>query len=154
MHRLGIKWPNDVYIGNRKIAGILIESPGGPPPAKNGLIIGIGINVNNSWRDATHDAAPHATALCDVTGQPHDLQVVLTNVLNAIAARVAQLRARHPELIQAWHKLDLLAGHDVIVEADGRRSEGKCVEIADDGALIVQTAFQVQRYYCGSVRLT
>lgn len=148
-----IKWPNDVMLDGRKVAGILIESPGGSAPAKNRVIIGVGINVNNSWREAKLGDAPNATALCDITARPHGLQLVLIRVLRAIAVRALQLRSHKPELARAWQKLDLLAGQDVVVETDCRRVEGKCVEIAEDGALIVQTALRQQQIYSGSVRL-
>lgn len=151
--RVAVKWPNDVMLDGRKIAGILIESPGGAAPAKNRLIVGIGININNSLGGAPSHVAQNGIALCDVTGRTHDLQSVLTKVLNAIVVRAAQLRAHHPTLMQAWQRLNQLAEQNVIIETDGRRIEGKCGEIAADGALVVQTASQQQRFYSGSVRL-
>jgi len=151
--RLGIKWPNDVLIDGGKVCGILIESPGGAAPAKDRLIVGIGINVNNSWRSAPKEAGPDGTALCDVTGRSHDLQEVLTDTLRAMAARIDQLRNRDPKLIQASQERNLLAGQSIIVEADGRRIEGECVDIADDGALVVDSIFGRQRLYSGTVRM-
>jgi BirA family biotin operon repressor/biotin-[acetyl-CoA-carboxylase] ligase len=150
--RLGIKWPNDVLIHNRKIAGILLESPAGIAPAKNRLVIGIGINVNNSWRAAPPDAGS-GSALCDATGCRHNLQIVLATVIGALTNRINQLRARDPMLIQAWQHLDLIAGQNIVLETDGRRIEGKCVEVAGDGALVIDTAVGRQSYYSGSIRM-
>ncbi|MCI0333904.1 MAG: biotin--[acetyl-CoA-carboxylase] ligase [Planctomycetes bacterium] len=150
---VGIKWPNDVYINNRKIAGILLESPGGPVPTKNRLIIGIGINVNNSWQNAPPEIAPNGIALCDVTGRRHDLQSMLAAVIVAMANRVNQLRSQDPALNQAWQQFNLLAGQNVIVEADNRRIEGKCHEIAHDGALVVDGLDNLHRFHSGSVRV-
>ncbi len=83
--QLQIKWPNDVLLSDRKICGILIESPAGAAPAKNRLIVGIGINVNNSWHEAPHDAGLNGTALSDLTGKKHDLHAVMVRVLNALS---------------------------------------------------------------------
>jgi BirA family biotin operon repressor/biotin-[acetyl-CoA-carboxylase] ligase len=105
----GIKWPNDVLLDGRKICGILIESPGGAAPAKNRLIIGIGININNSWRLASSDVDVTGTALCDLTGRQHDLQTMLAHILDATATRLAQFRRSDPELTRAWQELDLRA---------------------------------------------
>jgi len=151
--RLGIKWPNDVFVDGRKICGILIESPGGSAPAKDRLIIGIGINVNNSWRGAPQEAGPSGTAICDVTGRPHDLPAVLARVLIAIESRIAQLRTHGTQLKYDWQRLNLLVGQTVLVESNGRRMEGECLEIAQDGALVVDSVFGQQRFYSGTVRL-
>jgi BirA family biotin operon repressor/biotin-[acetyl-CoA-carboxylase] ligase len=150
--RVGIKWPNDVLARGRKVCGILIESPGGAAPAKDRLVIGIGINVNNSWQRAPQDAGDDGVALTDLTGNEHDVTAVLKSVLAAIAVRIHQLRSGDPELTHSWQRLDLLAGMNVFVESAGRRIEGECREIADDGAILIATHFGQQRLYSGSVR--
>jgi BirA family biotin operon repressor/biotin-[acetyl-CoA-carboxylase] ligase len=150
--RLGIKWPNDVMIGGGKVAGILVESPGGRPPAKDRLIIGIGVNVNNSWRLAPPEAGQQGVALCDVVGQPCGLQPLLARALCTLSDRIRQLQIRDPALIRAWQQRDLLAGQTVTLSADGRCISGECIEIADDGALVIDTQFGRQRFFSGSVR--
>jgi BirA family biotin operon repressor/biotin-[acetyl-CoA-carboxylase] ligase len=149
-----IKWPNDVLLSRRKVCGILIESPGGAAPAKRRLVIGIGINVNNSWLDAPQNIASSGAALCDYTGMKHDLDSVMVRVLNAMAGRMDQLRRHDTELIHAWQRQNYLAGRRVIVQADHRNIEGICDEIAEDGALVLNTLAGRQRLYSGSVRLT
>lgn len=59
--------PNDVYVQDKKIAGILIESPN--PQL---LIIGVGINVNNSTRDAPESLKDHLTTIRDLLGEEVD----------------------------------------------------------------------------------
>jgi BirA family biotin operon repressor/biotin-[acetyl-CoA-carboxylase] ligase len=151
--RIGIKWPNDVLIDGRKVSGILIESPGGAAPAKDRLIIGIGVNVNNSWASAPASVGTGGTSLCDATHRQHDLPSLLVDLLQALAGRIRQLRVRDAELFCAWQELDLLAGKAVVVEIDERRIAGECVEIAVDGALVVDSPLGRQRIYSGSVRI-
>lgn len=148
---LGLRWPNDVLIDGRKVCGILIESPGGAPPAKDRLIVGIGINVNNSWQAAPPDAGPEGTALCDVTGRRHDVQTILFGVLRALAERLKQLADGDEQLPQAWQQLDLLRGRTVRIDTNGHHTEGTCVEIATDGALVLEAADGHQRIYSGIV---
>src|SRR5262245_44814835 len=73
-----VKWPNGVYAEGRKISGILIESPA---PSRGRLVIGIGVNVNNSLNQAPQDFRSLATALCDLDGQQRDLTSVLIGIL-------------------------------------------------------------------------
>ncbi len=111
--RLGIKWPNDVMLDGRKVSGILIESPGGSAPAKDRLIIGIGINVNNSWQLAPLELSTHATALNDVTGVQHNVQSLAIAVLNAFSHRLCQLASKDPDLPITWQQLSLRTGATV-----------------------------------------
>jgi BirA family transcriptional regulator, biotin operon repressor / biotin---[acetyl-CoA-carboxylase] ligase len=148
-----IKWPNDVLASGRKIAGILLESPGGAAPAKDRLIIGIGANVNNSWGNAPRDMAVHGVALCDLVAGRHDLQALLATLLKSIADCIDQLRRGDERLARSWQRLNWLAGQDVIVENQGQLVAGRCVEIAVDGAIVIDTPYGRQRHVSGSVRL-
>jgi BirA family biotin operon repressor/biotin-[acetyl-CoA-carboxylase] ligase len=150
---VGIKWPNDVLLDGGKVCGILIESPGGAAPANSRLIIGIGVNVNNSWRNAPHDAGSGGTALCDVTCQQHNLQTVLNRILIALATRIAQLRDHDAQLVKSWQQLDRLSGQRVLVNSNGQCIEGECREISPHGALVVDTVFGQLSLYSGSVRV-
>jgi BirA family biotin operon repressor/biotin-[acetyl-CoA-carboxylase] ligase len=148
-----IKWPNDVLIDGKKIAGILLESPGGPAPAKDRLVIGVGINVNNSWQGAPREAGSNGTALCDVTDNQHDLQTILIGFLQALELRLHQLGRNDPELPRAWQQRSWLADQHVEVDNGGRKIEGLCVGIADDGALLIQTTLTTECIYNGSARV-
>jgi BirA family biotin operon repressor/biotin-[acetyl-CoA-carboxylase] ligase len=152
--RIGIKWPNDVMLDGRKVCGILIESPGGLTPAKDRLVMGIGINVNNSWRSAPREAGINGIALCDATSIQHDRQEVLINTLNAIRDRIAQLAMNAPQLPASWQRLGWLTKQSVEVESKGNWTKGVCVGIDSDGALVVENAFGTQRIHSGSVRVT
>ena len=77
-----IKWPNDIWIGNKKVAGILIENQV-EGQAISSSIIGIGINVNQ--KDFGPDLADKATSLLAVLGQEEDLQRILWECLNQAA---------------------------------------------------------------------
>src|SRR5262249_23143983 len=112
--RLAIKWPNDIILDGAKLAGILIESPGGRVPAKARLIIGVGINVNNSWREpeataaglARHREKPvGAITLCDATSHQHDTKQMLVSILRALETRITQLANNDQQLPAAWQQL-------------------------------------------------
>jgi BirA family biotin operon repressor/biotin-[acetyl-CoA-carboxylase] ligase len=153
--RLAIKWPNDVILDSAKLCGILIESPGGPAPAKDRLIIGVGINVNNAARSLSQRAAnqPNATSLFDSTGRSHNVQQLLCELLRALETRVTQLSKHDAQLPIAWRHRCWLSKQNVSAQVGQRVVEGICAGIADDGALLIQTASSTNRIYGGSVRL-
>lgn len=157
---LSIKWPNDVMLEGKKVCGILIESPGGAAPAKNRLVIGIGINVNNrvdqlaiSPPDGNAIHSKHAVALCEVTNRPHDLQKLLESVLQSLEARISELALQNPNLSMAWQRLDWLAQRRVAAQVDGHWVEGFCPGIDLDGSLLFESISGKHRLYSGSVRV-
>ena len=82
-----VKWPNDVVIDDRKVAGILLESEG----AK--VVCGIGVNVNQD--EATLPMRPGlpAGSIAGLTGRQHDRAPLLGAVLNALERRYDAFRA-------------------------------------------------------------
>ncbi len=152
--RLGIKWPNDVMLDGGKVCGILIESPGGAAPAKDRLVVGIGINVNNSWRSAPQTAGLCGTALCDATSRTHQICTLLTRTLQAIGERIDQLAANDPRLPTAWQRLCWLTEQSIEAESNGNWIDGVCLGIDTDGALLIENVLGTQRIRSGSVRLT
>ncbi|MDR1478286.1 MAG: biotin--[acetyl-CoA-carboxylase] ligase [Planctomycetaceae bacterium] len=70
--------PNDVCVNRKKIAGILIESP-----KPNFVIIGIGININNSAKDVPNDFDREITTVFDLTGNKTDLRKILSEFVKA-----------------------------------------------------------------------
>jgi BirA family biotin operon repressor/biotin-[acetyl-CoA-carboxylase] ligase len=147
-----VKWPNDVLLDGGKVCGILIESPGGASPAKDRLVVGIGINVSNSWRTAPHSFGQSPTALCDVTETRHGLQTVLIRTLQALHARLIQLAGGHSQLPEDWQRLNWLTGQKVAVNASDRFVEGLCRGIDPHGALMIETTAGIHRIHSGSVR--
>jgi BirA family biotin operon repressor/biotin-[acetyl-CoA-carboxylase] ligase len=158
---LAIKWPNDIMFDGAKICGILIESPGGVTPAKDRLVIGIGINVNNTWRNqsTTRDSAqrgpksPSAISLCDTTSHSHNLQHVLCETLSALEVRINQLTIRDPRLPAEWKRRCWLTEQGVEVQSNGKWIDGVCLGIDGDGTLLVENVFGTHRIRSGSVRV-
>jgi BirA family biotin operon repressor/biotin-[acetyl-CoA-carboxylase] ligase len=83
------KWPNDIYIGNRKTAGVLIQNSlsGG---YLQSAVIGIGMNVN---QEVFHSDAPNPTSLALATGRRFDLDQVAAGFFERLENRYLQLKA-------------------------------------------------------------
>ncbi|HEX3599047.1 MAG TPA: biotin--[acetyl-CoA-carboxylase] ligase [Lacipirellulaceae bacterium] len=148
---LGIKWPNDVMLNDRKVCGILIESPAATIRREQ-LIIGIGINVNNSWQREPVDVSANRIALCDASSRCHDLQRTLLRLLTALETRLKEVATQDPCLPRAWQKLCWLRGKRIEVSDAGRTIEGMCVGTAEDGRIVIQSGSKSVRLLSGSVR--
>lgn len=146
----GIRWPNDVCRDTRKICGILPELYAAQPAR---LVLGVGINANNSTADAPDAIRQSATSLLDLTGRHTNLTELLIDVLLRIEYRFGQLLGAAPELPIAWSDRCLLRGKTVCVKFDHVEVEGACMGIATTGALALQTPTGTQRFYGGTIAI-
>jgi BirA family transcriptional regulator, biotin operon repressor / biotin---[acetyl-CoA-carboxylase] ligase len=119
-----IKWPNDVQLGGRKLAGILAEAR----PQEGWAVLGIGLNV----AVRVEDLPPELRATAATLGlEPRDVDAVLGRVLAALERSLALERAA---LLDAWRARDALLGQH-IAWADG---SGVAAGIDGDGRLVVE----------------
>jgi len=155
VHDIRLKWPNDVYFAGRKGCGILNEGIANNP---NRLIIGIGLNVNNSFSTAPLEVQSLGTSLIDLTGVPHcrtDLLVAILNQLSQDLAALATPPDTDPspasQLRDRWRELCLLTGRSVTIKDGSHQHSGTCLGLDDDAALLLLTASGPQRHISGSV---
>jgi BirA family biotin operon repressor/biotin-[acetyl-CoA-carboxylase] ligase len=137
--RARIKWPNDVVIGRRKIAGILAEVRGSAPEIRE-MVVGIGVNVNQVESDLGGALAGKATSVRIETGAPADRAPILASILEGFERRYARLLRDGPgTLLREWESLSaLVPGTPLAVDAPGGRLEGEFAGIDAEGALVVQ----------------
>jgi BirA family biotin operon repressor/biotin-[acetyl-CoA-carboxylase] ligase len=124
----GIKWPNDIWIGGRKLSGILLEGR----PQEGWAVIGIGLNVGTSADDFPEELRDTATSLAIESGTDPGVEPVLEAVLAALDAR---LHDSPKSILAAWRERDVLLGTHIRWNG----GEGMAAGINDDGALVVET---------------
>jgi len=133
----GIKWPNDIWLGNgKKVAGILVEAR---PPA-NWCVAGIGINAT---------AAPDGAA---VLGEP-----VTTLLPRLVAALDRSLHLTHDEVLDAWRARDALSGREIRFGSpdSGGESVGVACGVDGRGRLLVDRGGgAIDALLAGEVHLT
>lgn len=154
--RVGLKWPNDLQIDGRKLAGILIESV----PARPGAlwaVIGIGLNL---VRDARMEAAlgrPLAGVAEALPGfdPAHHPTRILGAVLNRLAAmRAVFLAEGFAPMAARWSARDAFRDEPVRLLHDGTLlAEGLARGVDGDGHLLLETADGLQRIASGEVSL-
>jgi len=143
-----VKWPNDIFVNGRKICGILTENVARRPQR---LVIGIGLNVNNSWRDAPVELQGICTSLVDHSDRQFSRQVILVDLLQRLHQSLTDLALDVFPLTEAWRALCMLEGQTVTVEVGGKRTTGVCHGIDDDGALLLQNEGGVEHCVAGTV---
>ena len=134
-----IKWPNDIVLNKKKVAGILTQMQAGPEGIRH-LVIGIGVNVNtNAFSPELEDKA---TSLLRETGQLYDRNVLTADILNRLEYDLERFyRARNLEFLKAEYEQFLMNKGDP-VRIGGREEEwsGVALGINKTGELLVQRA--------------
>jgi BirA family biotin operon repressor/biotin-[acetyl-CoA-carboxylase] ligase len=139
--RAGVKWPNDVLVDRKKVAGVLAECAVRGDEAEH-VILGIGVNLNVGVADLHAGLGPagrFATSLAAVTGREIDRNAFAASYLNHLDAWVAVFAARGPEpVLAAWRAYDILGGRRVEVRSTDDRFEGRVRGVEPHGALVVE----------------
>jgi BirA family biotin operon repressor/biotin-[acetyl-CoA-carboxylase] ligase len=128
-----IKWPNDIILNGKKVAGILVESkPGGA------CIVGIGINCHQKKYLFASELQPIATSIDIETNSVTD-RVSLAKRLLASLDHWLELAAHGgAEVIDQWRNLSIQLGHRVKLIYNGRQFAGNCVGVDPERGLILQ----------------
>ncbi|MBO7610291.1 MAG: biotin--[acetyl-CoA-carboxylase] ligase [Muribaculaceae bacterium] len=132
-----VKWPNDIYVGDRKLCGILIENS----LDKDGIaysVIGIGVNVNQS---VFVSDAPNPVSLCQLTGHEYDLEKILHSVCERIEQicghfnDFAQRQALHEEYVLTLYRAD--GQPYIFATPNGTKFAATIQSVEPDGMLIL-----------------
>ena len=143
-----VKWPNDIYANGRKLSGILIETL---PEQSNRLVIGVGLNVNNSLDNAPVDIRQRATALIDLTQEEYPPGEILINCLNQLELSIRLLAENTSAVISHYRTHCILQNKTVTIDTGSEFITGQCLGIDDDGALRLSTEYGEQRYFGGTI---
>jgi BirA family biotin operon repressor/biotin-[acetyl-CoA-carboxylase] ligase len=134
----GIKWPNDILVGGRKLAGILTEMAAEPDRVQ-WVVIGVGVNVNLSPEDLPEELRGEATSLRIEKGS----EVPRALFAAACFARLEEWVERHAEegfapVRDAWRRLSVTLGREVLVRTGDRELRGVAEDIDDSGSLVIR----------------
>jgi len=123
-----IKWPNDVWVNGRKVAGILVEGR----PQEGWAVLGIGLNVSTSSEELPDELQETATSIGIAAGRSPSVGGVLDTLLGTLESRLADDREA---ILAAWGERDALRGRTV----RWREGQGVAVGVDASGALQVDT---------------
>jgi len=152
--RPGLKWPNDVQLGGKKVVGILTEMEAEVERVLH-VIAGIGVNVNAPADAFPPELRDTATSLALACGRHVDRTAFVGRLLAAIEARYDRFLAMGFAAMRPdWDSYCALTGREVRVTAPGGAVAGRVQGLGDDGALIIEErGGTLRRIVAGEVTL-
>jgi BirA family biotin operon repressor/biotin-[acetyl-CoA-carboxylase] ligase len=134
-----VKWPNDLLISGKKIAGSLTELSAELDHVRH-VILGIGLNVNMSSSDFPPELRQTATSLRIESGQPVHRAKLAAAILRELDRDYARIRAGQFEAVaDEWERLCSTLGRHIHIRAGERLVEGRAEALDSDGALLLRT---------------
>lgn len=150
-----IKWPNDIYIHGRKVAGILSEIKAEGPKIQF-LILGVGVNVNWRKEDIPADLREMATSLRAEAGREFSRALVAGEIFEELEREYALFLQEgfSPRLREEWNRLSWINRKWATILTMERKFEGQVQGLDADGALLLMDREgNPQRFIAGDVSL-
>ncbi len=131
-----LKWPNDLYIGGRKAAGILAEMATDPDSVRH-VAVGVGLNINGLASDFPDDIRQKATSLRIESGKRHFRVELLAAFLNRMSdAYKAFLAGGFLALRPEWNRRSLLDGKRILLRNGSETGWGTAIGVDESGVLM------------------
>ncbi len=127
-----VKWPNDILVRGKKLAGILVEG------GCDFSVMGVGVNVNLT-REELCGIGNDAVSVKEELGREVCLTSLACEVFSQIERYYLILKEKGPlPVCRAWRSVSAVLGRQVIVSQNGREIAGEAVDIEPDGALVIR----------------
>jgi len=149
-----IKWPNDILIGGKKVAGILTELSAEVDCVKH-IILGIGVDVNLCTNEFPAELRKSATSLKLAAGGEISRAEIATEILRELDFDYARIcGGKFSDVADEWEAHCATIGKNVTVQIGGRKTRGCAESLDDDGALLIRTEHgHLERIIGGDVTL-
>lgn len=153
VEQLSLKWPNDVYLDCKKLAGILIQSLNradvGPC-----VIIGIGLNISIDAADKKAIDQPVAE-LSRIGFNVDQRELIIARLIDELFIMLEQFaNSGLDEYLQRWEELDRLKGRQVVLNQDDKKSFGRYLGVNRLGAVRIELENQtIEEYYVGDLSI-
>jgi len=133
-----IKWPNDLYINNKKIGGILAQTVFSPKDSL--MVVGIGLNINAVPEFDEENPEIFPISLKEATGVEFDRTLILASILNEINATLSLFESNKSDfIVHDLRKRSLLLGIKAVFEWKNKTYRGKVVNHLDDLSIQLET---------------
>jgi BirA family transcriptional regulator, biotin operon repressor / biotin---[acetyl-CoA-carboxylase] ligase len=140
--RIAIDWPNDLVVGGRKLAGILVETRRLDSPGRgkriDAVVVGIGINVAQGPADFPAELAGRAISLFEASGLLLDRLRIIQAVLASLEEYLAEAGASEDAWVARWKERCDMLGRSLTVRSGGRVVTGQVLDVAPLQGLILR----------------
>lgn len=131
-----IKWPNDIMLKGKKVAGILLEAK--KFKSHTAYILGIGINCHQRADDFDTQISQIATSIDIETGAFCDRISLAKRLLTSIEAWLKTAETKPQKIAQQWKKLSMQINHRISVIFNGKKFTGNCIGLDPEKGIILQ----------------
>ncbi|MBO8129298.1 MAG: biotin--[acetyl-CoA-carboxylase] ligase [Peptococcaceae bacterium] len=151
---VGIKWPNDLVYRGRKMGGILTELSA-EMDRINFLVVGIGLNINNSTDILPPGLRANVITLRQIAGREVSRKEILQAVLQEFEEWYLRwCREGLGPVLETWKFYNTCIGSEIYVKGPGGEWHGRALDVDEEGALLLQTGSgEVKRILSGDVAL-
>ena len=149
---VGVKWPNDIYYRDQKLAGILVEMTGKAGDAAH-LVIGMGLNIAMPTvaTDMIDQAWTNLSAACSPLPSRNVLAATLISRIHQTLNEYEEIGLRG--FVERWNKIDNFLNRPVKLLIGDRVVEGIARGINEQGALLLETDYGITAYVGGEISL-
>ena len=152
-----VKWPNDITIDGKKVAGMLIDTSIQGNKVEN-LVLGIGINfaVNIQQIEKRLKNSPNfygVTSLFPEKNRPSKIELLVQFLLELEKVINSLIKGKNTQIIRDWSKHTNMFGKTISVNTGNGKISGIAKKIDSDGALIIKTGTKNRRIFVGDVTL-
>ena len=146
--QIGLKWPNDIMLNRKKMGGILIESRS----TQNGIsiVIGMGLNINESITDLPEALCKQSTSLAIHSGKQYKIELILAAILNKFEQLYVQ---QWDTIIPIWRKYCIHENSEVTFHTENELHKGVFQGISSHGHAKIQINGKTQTFPAGMVML-
>lgn len=146
-----IKWPNDILIGHKKVAGILTEMQAEQDQIQH-IVIGIGLNVNQLFDDIPSDINHLATSLQIATNRFYNINTIIQHVLHTFEKSYTTfMETGFTSIKQKWESYGYKLGRHIKVRTMQQKYDAVFSGIAEDGALLVSHNGEIKKLYSAEI---
>ena len=149
----GVKWPNDIYWKNKKLAGILLEMRGemsGP----SAVVIGLGLNIDMPMDSIQENNIDQPWVdLETILGKKINRNIFTAYVIDALFDVLKRIPDEHDKLLKEWQQMDILKGKNIDVVFADKTISGKALGVNQDGVLRVRHDGEEMLCHSGDVSI-
>ena len=145
-----LKWPNDVLVNGKKVAGILIETLIKGSKVER-VVIGFGINLNQIVFQGEFNYPP--TSLKIETSTNIDRELMLAEILNIFEEQLIKLQSDPQSILDEWREKCKMIGDKITITDGDKTKSGIFYDVDDNGYLLLKTNGEIEKIHFGDVSL-
>lgn len=148
-----IKWPNDILLNGKKVVGILTELKAEADQV-HAVIIGPGINVNQTSNDFPEELKDVATSLQMELGEKVDRAALIQTIMSTFEKRYDEyMTYGFAPIKQLWESYAVTIGKRIIARTVNGQYAGTALGINDEGVLLLETEGGIQNIYSADIEI-